>query len=96
MIDYYWDVIRQAIRGPNRHDILDKIKNSEFEFNNEEMDESIIVQHLNLQTDEQQEEVSSIQWGKWRTWPVLIKSNTPLYTIWEFLYVIIFFINILY
>lgn len=88
--------MRQAIRGPNRQEILDKIKDSEFDYTTEEMDESIITHNVNLANEEQQEEVSSYQWGKFKTWPVLIKIGTPLYIIWEFLYVIIFFIFILY
>lgn len=73
-IDYYWGVIRKAVRGSDREKILKKIKENELEISENNQDESFII-NLNHQNDDQIEEENTVTWTDWKTWRILIKSN---------------------
>ena len=47
-VEYYWSLIRKALNGPDRDEILEKIKNTEIEHHEEEemVDESLLLHHL--------------------------------------------------
>ena len=46
--------------------------------------------------DEKDEDSSSVKWNEWRTWPVVIKQKSNLYSLWELTYVIILLYSIVY
>ena len=96
-VEYYWSLIRKALNGPDRDEILEKIKNTEIEHHEEEemVDESLLLHHLHHHEEHMQEQ-STVQYTQWRTWPTLIKIGSPLHTIWEFVYVFLFMMYILY
>ena len=56
-IDYYWQLIREVVTGPERERVafLDKVKKTEPECDEDDMDESIILNHF-YQLEEQVEE----------------------------------------
>lgn len=53
-IEYYWSLIRKALNGPDRDEILQRIKNTEIEHHDDEemVDESLLLHHLHHHHDE--------------------------------------------
>lgn len=96
-VEYYWSLIRKALNGPDRDEILLKIKLTEIEYHEEEemVDESLLLHHLHHHEEHMQEQ-STVEYTQWRTWPTFIKIGSPLHTIWEFLYVFLFMLYILF